>query len=500
MRSKVAIKNMIIALIGQVITIICGFILPKLIIENYGSSVNGLISSIAQFLGYITLLESGIGSVVMATLYKPIAEKDNKQIANIIKASEKFFRIIAGVFIIYLIVLCILYPTVINNEFDSWFTISLILIISISTFAEYFLGMTYKLFLNANQKGYVVSTIQIVTTILNAIFVIALVKLGCSIQLVKLFSSAIFVLRPILQYVYIRKKYNIDLKIADDNYKLEKKWDGFAQHIASVVHSNTDITILTILSTLKEVSVYSIYLLVINGVKNLILSLRNGIDSFFGDVIAKEENELLNKGFRIYELFYFTLITIIFICTLILIVPFVQVYTKGITDINYSRPVFGFLIVLAEFIDCIRLPYGTLIYSAGKFKETSKGAWVEAGTNILLSLILVTKFGIVGVAIGTLVAMTVRTIEFIVFTSKNILKRSLKESIKRIAIISIQIVIMFAIKIVWIDRIIVATYASWILLAIITGIVTATIVTLMNVIIYHEDFKEGMNILKKCKR
>ena len=96
--------------------------------------------------------------------------------------------------------------------------------------------------------------------------------------------------------------------------------------------------------------------------------------------------------------------------------------------------------------------------------------------------------------------MTVRTIEFIVFTSKNILKRNLKESIKRIAIISIQIVIMFAIKIVWIDRIIVATYASWILLAIITGIVTATIVTLMNVIIYHEDFKEGMNILKKCKR
>lgn len=82
MRSKVAIKNMVIALIGQVITIICGFVLPKLIIENYGSSVNGLISSIAQFLGYITLLESGIGSVVMATLYKPIAEKDNKQIAS----------------------------------------------------------------------------------------------------------------------------------------------------------------------------------------------------------------------------------------------------------------------------------------------------------------------------------------------------------------------------------------------------------------------------------
>lgn len=499
MRSKVAIKNIILAIISQVITLICGFVIPKLIIENFGSSVNGLTSSIAQFLGYISLLESGIGPVIMSALYKPIAKKDNKEIANIIKSSQKFFRTIAYIFLIYLIILCIIYPTLINNEFDSWFTISLILIIAISTFAEYFLGMTYKLFLNANQKGYIVSNIQIVTTILNAIFVVALVKIGCNIQIVKLASVSMLALRPVLQYAYIKKKYNINLKGADSNYKLKQKWDGLAQHIAAVVHSNTDIAVLTILSNLKEVSVYSVYLLVVNGIKNLILSLRNGTDALFGDIMAKEEKKLLNKGFRIYELFYFTIITIIFTCTLVLIIPFVSVYTKGISDINYIRPLFGCLIVLAEFMDCIRIPYLTLIYSAGKFKETRNGAWVEAGLNIGISIILVIKYGIVGVAIGTLVAMTIRTVEFIIFTSRNILNRKLMESIKRIIIITVQVLLIYIIKILILDKFVISAYLDWIILAIITATITTLLVVTTNIIIYKNDFKDALNILKRIK-
>lgn len=494
MRSKRAIKNMLVALIGQVITIICGFIIPRLIIESFGSTVNGLISSITQFLGYITFLESGVGPVIAAALYKPIAQKDNKQIANILKSSEKFFKTIAIIFIIYLAILCILYPTVINKEFDIIFTISLILIIATSTFAEYFFGMTYKLFLNADQKGYIVSGIQIITTIFNAIFVIVLIKIGCNIQIVKLASVLTFVLRPILQNLYFRKKYNIDLKNVDNNFKLKQKWDGLAQHIAAVIHSNTDIAILTIFTNLKEVSVYSVYLLVINGIKNLTLSLRNGIDSFFGDVMAKGEKEILNKGFRIYELFYFTIISIVFICTLILIVPFVQVYTKGIQDINYIRPEFAILIVLAEFVDCIRLPYGTLISSAGYFKQTRTGAWIEAGLNIVISVMLVIKLGIIGVAIGTLIAMIYRTAEFIIFTSKHILERSVLESIKRIFIIVIQIILVYIIKITMFNNWKINSYLDWSIFALITMLVTSCIVGLMNIIIYKEEFK---GIMKK---
>ena len=162
--------NIVTTLILQFVVLISGFIVPKLIIGKFGSNVNGLLSSITQFLAYISLLESGIGPVVKASLYKPIAEKDNKTIKNILRTSEKFFRVIALIFAIYLVFLSVGYPFLVQKEFGYLYTFSLVLIISVSTFFEYYFGMTYKLYLQTEQKTYVTSVIQIITYILNSYF------------------------------------------------------------------------------------------------------------------------------------------------------------------------------------------------------------------------------------------------------------------------------------------------------------------------------------------
>lgn len=496
MRSKKAIKNIISTLIKQIVTIICGLILPRAIIMKYGSNVNGLISSITQFLGYITLLEAGIGPVIKSVLYKPIANKDKKQIQNILKSAEKFFKVISAIFIIYLIILCFIYPLLVNKEFSYGFTVSLILIISISTFAEYFLGMVYKLYLQAEQKTYITSNIQTITIILNTILSIILIKIGTSIQLVKLISAFIFVLRPIVQNIYVKKKYNINLKEADEHYELKQKWDGLAQHIASVIHGNTDVTLLTIFVGTAEVSVYTVYYFVVNGVKNIVDAFTGGIDASFGDMHAKKEYEDLNRNFKTYEMFYFTMITIIFTCTLSLILPFVQVYTKGITDVNYYRPIFAYLIVISEYIWAIRLPYSSLILAVGHFKETRKGAWIEAISNILVSLILVRKFGIIGVTIGTIVAMTIRTIEFIYHTSKYVLKRKQIYAYKYITIIIIETLVISKVINCITKNVVFDSYVKWIEYAIIALIISITI-AIFNCIIYKNETKRIIEIAKR---
>ena len=357
MRSKKAFVNILTSLLLQVITILCGLLIPRLIIQNFGSDVNGLISSITQFLGYITLLESGVGPVVKAALYKPISQKNNDEIKGILKASQRFFKKIAYIFVIYIVILCIFLPAVFGEQFDVWLTVSLIVIISLSTFAEYFFGMTYRLYLEAEQKKYITSIIQIATYVLNTIVVIVLIKIGANIQIVKLASVFIYVLRPIIQNIYIKKKYNLNYNDVKEEYNLKQKWDGLAQHIAAVAHNNTDITILTIFTNAKIVSVYSVYSLIISGIKNLILSFISGIDASFGSMIANGEKEHLKKSFNVYELFYFSVITIIYTATLLLIIPFVQVYTNGITDTNYIVPAFAYIIVIAEMIWSLRQPY-----------------------------------------------------------------------------------------------------------------------------------------------
>lgn len=291
MRGKKLIKNIILSLGVQLVTAICGFIIPKLIIEQYGSAVNGLVSSITQFLAYITFLEAGIGPVIKAALYKPIAKKDKNTIQDILKTSESFFKKIGYIFIVYLIILCIIYPKMINSQFDYWYTVSLIIILSLSIFAQYFLGITYSLYLQAEQKNYITYSIQIVTTVLNAIAVIFLVKFGQNIQTVKLVSSLIFVMRPILQNLYVRKKYKINLTNANNKFELKQKWDGLSQHVAYIIHNNTDIAVLTLMANITEVSVYSVYLLVVNGIRTIIQSFSSGVSALLGDMLAREEKK-----------------------------------------------------------------------------------------------------------------------------------------------------------------------------------------------------------------
>lgn len=135
MRKKKLIYNTVSSLIYQIVTIVCGFILPRVILNYYGSEVNGLVNSITQFLQIIAFLDLGIGAVVKTSLYKPLADGDNKQISMIYCSADKFFKNLARILVIYIIILMIIYPNFIDVNFGIVYTITLIIAIGISYFA-----------------------------------------------------------------------------------------------------------------------------------------------------------------------------------------------------------------------------------------------------------------------------------------------------------------------------------------------------------------------------
>lgn len=71
MKAKRSILNLSFGLGSQLITIILGFFIPRLIMVNYGSEANGLIASIVQIISYLALLEAGVGAASIQALYKP---------------------------------------------------------------------------------------------------------------------------------------------------------------------------------------------------------------------------------------------------------------------------------------------------------------------------------------------------------------------------------------------------------------------------------------------
>lgn len=487
------------SLIYQLITIICGFVLPRLFLSYYGSAVNGLVTSVTQFLGFISLAECGVGAVVQSALYKPLADNDMASVSRIVVSSERFFRKVAWLLLGYTAVLMVVYPLITLDTFDFLFTLVLIFVISISSFAQYYLGMTYKLLLNADQLGYIQYIIHSAALVLNTVCCILLVRGGASIQLVKLTTSLIFLIQPILLAVIAKKKYKIDHHIRYTEEPIRQKRNGLAQHIATVVLGNTDTVVLTLLSTLENVSVYAVYHLVVNGVKQIVVSLTNGMQAMLGNMLAKNETETLSRSFDRIEWLLHTVVTLVFSVTAVLIVPFVRVYTANVTDADYIVPAFAYLITLAQASYCLRLPYNIMVLAAGHYKETQWSAIIEAGINILLSVVLVFRFGLIGVAIGTLAAMVYRTVYLALYLSRHILCRKFRYFVRHICTDALSVALLLGAVHLFPTFFEMAkvSYGAWFVLALKVGAVALAAMVLVNAVMYRRETLEGIRRLMR---
>lgn len=498
-RKNKLLLNSAVSLLYQITMIVCGFVLPRFFLTYYGSEVNGLVSSITQFLGFISLAECGVGAVVQSALYKPLADRDMESVSKIVLSSECFFRKIAYILLGYVVVLMAVYPLITVDSFDYIYTLVLIFIISISSFAQYYIGMTYKLLLNADQLGFIQYIIHTLALIINTLSCIALIKCGASVHVVKLTTTLIFVIQPILLAIIARRKYRIDRSIKLIDEPIKQKWNAVTHHLSGVVLENTDVVVLTLFSTLENVSVYAVYHLVINGVKQIIVSMTNGVRAMFGNMLARNETEELNRSFDLIEWILHTMVTFVFSVTAILILSFVKVYTADITDANYFVPAFAYLITLAQAVYCYRLPYYILVNAAGHYKQTQWSAIIEAAINVAVSILFVFYFGLVGVAIGTLAAMIYRTVYLAIYLKKNILYRKLRHFIKHIMIdaCSASLLFMIVSLIPSFYEMRQINYFAWFILAVKVSLTAVFVLLLINGIFYGGKIKNFLLLRKK---
>lgn len=497
MRKKRLMLNTLSSLVLQIVTIVCGFILPKMILSTFGSEVNGLINSISQFLQIFTFMDIGVGAVFQSSLYKPLAENNIDEISGIYSSGQKFFNMLAKMLSIYIFILIILYPLIINRDFNFLYSSLLILVISVSYFAQYYFGITNSLLLSADQRGYIQFNIQIVTLILNTICCYVLIKTGASIHVVKLATSIIYLLRPYILKIYVEKHYTINKKIKYNSEPIKQKWEGLGQHVASVVLDSTDTIVLTIFSSLSNVSIYSVYYLVISGLKQLFNISTNGIQSLIGDLYARDEKLKLRNVFEYTEWIIHSTTVIIFGCCSILLLQFIMLYTNGVNDANYYQPIFAYILVLAYATYCIRLPYHIAIKAAVHYKQTKNCYWIAALLNVLLSILFVKKFGLVGVAIGTLMAMVYQTIWMAIYLSRNIIFSPLNNFLLQVFVDLIVIFLSFLISKIVVTPI--DTYKMWIINGVVVFFIRITISYIINYFFYRDRMKKIRYIFKKNK-
>ena len=100
MRSKNTLKNIATSISYEIMLILFGLVAPKLIIDTYGSEVNGLSSTVHQILQILNLLQAGAVGASIFQMFKPVAEQDYKQISIVLEASRKYFWKIGSIFLL----------------------------------------------------------------------------------------------------------------------------------------------------------------------------------------------------------------------------------------------------------------------------------------------------------------------------------------------------------------------------------------------------------------
>ena len=99
--------NLAVSVLYQIVAAACSLILPRFILRAFGSEVNGLVQSINQLLSYTMLMECGVGGQILASFYKPLADKDEKAVSDVFNYSRSFFNKISYVYMGFAVLLAL---------------------------------------------------------------------------------------------------------------------------------------------------------------------------------------------------------------------------------------------------------------------------------------------------------------------------------------------------------------------------------------------------------
>ena len=491
-------RNSFLAVVYQVLLVVSGFLLTRTFLKYYGSEVYGLSTSVAQFLSLINLCDLGIAAVISAALYRVLAEHDLRAMGRIMAFSRKFFGIIGLILMGYVACLALFYPRIAAPGFDPVFTVTLILAMSISQFGQYFLGISNQILLNADQKSYIPLSVNGITLILNTAASVLIMVSGGSIQTVMLTTSLIYLARPVFLSLYVKKHYALDGSEKASGDAVPQKLSAAVQHVSYLVYSNTDVAVLTLCSVLSNVSVYSVYTMITGGIRSFITAATTGVQALFGNLIANGETEKLNRAYGLYEWAVHTVTVLLYTVAGILIVPFVMIYTRGITDAEYRNVSFAVLITLAFATMMLRDAGYVLIRAAGHFKKTQTAAMAEAVLNLGISVSLVRRFGLAGVAAGTLSASLFFLFYQARYFTKNILKRPPVQFLKQIGLDTAQCLCMLLTA----SRIPVSEegYFGWFGSAILIGAVCLAVSAVFQFVFFRPQLAAAKDMLRKTGR
>lgn len=418
-------KNLIIGVLGQIIILSLGIVLPRVVLTYFGSEINGLLATSLQVFAYVSLLQSGIGNAAIILLYKEIGVSDKNQINEIYNATVAYYRKVSKVYLIVLIIIVFTFPFFINTTIQPSILRIIILFQGIPGYMFFFHVLPFEVLLSSEGKSYIVQGIDFLVRTFIVLTKIILIIFGFNIVIVQFSFVIVSLAKVVIMKLYYKHNYSwIKIEKSNNTLSLLKQRRAFLIHeISSTIFNNTDILTISIFLGFASASVYSVYNLVFLSLHSFITTVNRSFTYVLGQTFHIDKKRYMQLH-DTYDNFYITLVFSVFSIAFILIVPFVELYTRGIQDIIYVDYFLPILFVLLHLLSSTRAVSSVLINISGHAPKTQINTVIEALINIIVSVILVNFLGMYGVLIGSIVALLYRSNDIIIYANRKILNRS----------------------------------------------------------------------------
>lgn len=406
MRTKKAAINGSVSILTYIISFLPSIIVRKIFLVQLGEELLGLSSLYTNIISYLSIVEMGIGSAIIFSLYKPFAQDDRVKIKGYLDYYKKFYRNIG--IIILIVGLCItpflrifIKDNINMHEASLYFILFLI-----NTVVSYL--FSYKLcILTVAQEGYILSIGTAISKIIIAVFQVILLKIIPNFYIYILVQIFINLVYYLIINIYVNRKYGwlkrINGKIDNEERTgLIKNVRALFMHkIGYVVVFSTDNLVISSFISLVSVAKYNSYNMIIAALQGVISSATAALTPSIGNLLIENNNEKAIKVHKRLFFMNFWIVSFISISLFNTITQFIRIWLGENQQLdNFTVGI----ILINMYFQLMRSSIEQFKEGSGNYHQDRYVAFIEAFINLVFSIILVKKIGIAGVFLGTFIS------------------------------------------------------------------------------------------------
>lgn len=389
-RSKNSLLNAITAMGMTLINGLLGIVVTRLVIAAYGSDFNGLNSTANQIINVLLILEGGFTLASNVALFTPLTQGDYPLVNGVLAATRSKFRKIGLLFLTVGAGVAGVYAMLANSELPNEFIATVIMMAVVPGAFNLFYATTYRVLLQTQQKEYVINTITIFTLGLGHTANIVMISLGGPMWMVRFNTMVFALINSLLIAGFVKKKTPyLDLGQAPRPEYIKGTNDVMIQKITGVIYNSAPIVFLSISPSGGTVlaSVYAVYNNVFIMIKSLLHGVIDAPRLSFGQLMTQKKKEDVWPVFAQYEYAAFLVVFVLLTTCSVLILPFIGLYTDGISDANYYDVKIALLMTGIATLELLHIPSGHIINMAGKFR-VSRNIQLIACAVLVVGMIL----------------------------------------------------------------------------------------------------------------